>query len=263
MRTLTLAFACIGTRAEALIQHLNKLKFPVGVEALIIMQKPNQDSQTTLEASSYKFKILETIGLSKSRNAAIELSNTDFAWFLDDDVQLTNQDLVTVVKIINENTENFFKVRIGCIEWQDKTFKPYKDLTTFKKLNILQVSSIELIADLNFIKTKNIKFNENIGLGTSYKACEENNFLIDAWNSGGRFKFINQVLVRHTCIFENRILANDEIFEIRGATASRYGMVGFLLLLRWLIRYAIKEKRMSYLIALTKGYFKGYNQFLK
>ena len=64
--------------------------------------------------------------MSKSRNAAINNANSDYIWFLDDDVQITNQDINSALAIINENQANFYRIKIGCIEWHDKTFKNYK-----------------------------------------------------------------------------------------------------------------------------------------
>jgi hypothetical protein len=129
------------------------------------------------------------------------------------------------------------------------------------RLNLLQVSSIEIIADLDFIKTNNIRFNENIGLGTNYQGAEEVHFLLDAWDKGASFSFIDNVLVRHTCIFEQRVLSNKNIFTIRGATASRFGFLGYLLLIRWTIRYFIKERNFSNIIAMFQGFHRGYSLF--
>ena len=262
MKSLTLAFACIGERLPSLLANLSSIESPPQVKVVILVQKPLRDTQKIADSnSSVHIKILDSIGLSKSRNQAILISETDFIWFLDDDVQLVNKDINKALAIINNVDAEFFRVKIGCIEWPEKTFKKYKKTNKIRKLNLLQISSIEIIADLGFIKKNKITFNEKIGLGTNFNACEENNFLIDAWNLGARFEYINEVLVSHTCIFDERILANNAIFEIRGATASRFGFIGFLLILRWLLRYSFKERKVSYLTSLIKGYLKGYLQY--
>ena len=243
MKSLTLAFACIGERLPSLLANLSSIESPPQVKVVILVQKPLRDTQKIADSnSSVNIKILDSIGLSKSRNQAILISETDFIWFLDDDVQLVNKDINKALAIINNVDAEFFRVKIGCIEWPEKTFKKYKKTNKIRKLNLLQISSIEIIADLGFIKKNKITFNEKIGLGT-------------------RFEYINEVLVSHTCIFDERILANNAIFEIRGATASRFGFIGFLLILRWLLRYSFKERKVSYLTSLIKGYLKGYLQY--
>ena len=260
-KTLTLAFACIGERLPTLLNNLATLAGSEHLNIIIIVQKPLTDTSTIAENTPITIKILDTIGLSKSRNAAIKYANSDYIWFLDDDVQLTNNDITAALAIINQNKADFYRIKIGCIEWHDQTFKKYKSIKNPSKLNLLQISSIEIIANLNFIKNKNLAFNENIGLGTKYQCNEENNLLIDAWEHGAKFHFVDKVIVRHTCVFEHRVLANNEIFEIRGATASRFKVLGILLIIRWTLRYLIKEKKLSYITALIKGYTLGYKHY--
>ncbi len=261
-KTLTLAFACLGERLPKLLENLDSISSNEHVSITVLVQKPVESSKDIAKKSAHNIVILDSIGLSKSRNAAITHSFSDFIWFLDDDVQLSNTDIDSVLAIINSNDADFYRVKIGCIEWQDKTFKKYKSIKRPSKLNLLQISSIEIIANLNFIKEKQLRFNEKIGLGTKYQCNEENNFLIDAWEQGAIFKFIDQVLIRHTCIFEGRVLANNEIFEIRGATASRYGLLGYLLIIRWSLRYLVREKKISYISALIKGFFRKYQRYI-
>ena len=258
---LTLCFSALGKNLDKLTGHIESLTIPQGVEVVIVVQKFSGDVDRYL-SSKYEIHVIESVGLSKSRNKAISLVKSGYAWLLDDDVLLRESDLLDVLSIINQGTADFYRVKIGCIEWQDKTFKQYKKIDKVSRLNLLQVSSIEIIANINFIKQNQIMFNENIGLGTPYQGGEENHFLLDAWNAGAKFKFIDQVLVRHTCLFEERVLANDNIFRIRGATASRFGVVGILLLVRWLIRYSLKERKLSYIFSLLKGYIGGYRFFL-
>lgn len=259
--SLTLAFACLGQRLSSLLTNLTTLSNNKSVNLLILVQKGSPDEKPLSLPDNTKVIYLNNIGLSKSRNAAIKNATTDYIWFLDDDVALTNQDIDDALTIVKSGKADFYRIKIGCIEWQEKTFKQYRKNSKVSRLNLLQVSSIEIIANLGFIKKHQMTFNENIGLGTPYQSCEENNFLIDAWDHGAHFEFIDQVLVRHTCIFEERILATNNIFEIRGATASRYPLIGPLLIGRWLLRYLIKEKKFSYLIALLKGYCRGYTYY--
>jgi len=261
MKSLTLAFASMGNRLESLITHLKTLEIPEYVEVVITVQKPELAADTLYSQKHFKVVKLDTLGLSKNRNASIEHANSDYVWFLDDDIQFSNQDLTDALAIINNNNADFYRVQVGCIEWPEKTFKTYQPLSKISKLHLLKISSIEIIANLALIKEKQLRFNERIGLGTDYKACEENNFLIDAWEQGASFSFIDKVLIRHTCIFDDRILANEGIFEIRGATASRYRLAGIALLLRWSMRYLVKEKKKSLVLSLIKGFCKGYRSY--
>lgn len=261
--SLTLAFSCIGERLPTLLEHISALSEQVSAQVcfLVVVQKWQAEQKDLAVPKSVKLCFLPTIGLSKSRNAVIDNARTSHVWFLDDDVQLTSENIINAEQLLNSNQANFYRVNIGCIEWHDKTFKQYKVVNKVSRLNLLQVSSIEIIADLDFIKTNNIRFNENIGLGTNYQGAEEVHFLLDAWDKGASFSFIDNVLVRHTCIFEQRVLSNKNIFTIRGATASRFGFLGYLLLIRWTIRYFIKERNFSNIVAMFQGFHRGYSLF--
>ena len=262
-KSLTLAFACLGERLPKLVEHLASLSVFPQVNFVILVQKPLTTSLQIKPLEQMKIVILENIGLSKSRNAAIDHANSDFIWFLDDDVCLSDNHISEVLSILAQGNADFYRVKIGCIEWPEKTFKQYKPVNKVSRLNLLQVSSIEIIANLQLIKQHQLSFNENIGLGTPYQSCEENNFLLDAWQHGAHFQYIDRVLVRHTCVFENRVLATNKIFEIRGATASRFGLLGPVLMARWITRYLLKEKKLSYVKSLLLGYFRGYDYYKK
>lgn len=261
--SLTLAFSCLGERLPALLENISALneKINENIRFLVVVQKWQTDQKDIVAPMSVQLCFLPSIGLSKSRNAVIDNTKTSHVWFLDDDVQLTPDNIAAAENLLDSDKANFYRVNIGCTEWHDKTFKQYKKVKNVSRLNLLQVSSIEIIADLEFIKRNNIRFNENIGLGTSYQGAEEVHFLLDAWDKGASFKFIDNVLVRHTCIFEERVLSNKNIFTIRGATASRFGLLGCLLLIRWTSRYFIKERKLSNVLAMFKGFVRGYSSF--
>jgi len=261
--SLTLAFSCLGERLPALFENISALNEKVNedIRFLVVVQKWRDEQKGMITPKSVQLCFLPSIGLSKSRNAVIDNAKTSHVWFLDDDVQLTPENIIAAEKLLDSNQANFYRVNIGCIEWYDKTFKQYKKVKNVSRLNLLQVSSIEIIADLDFIKKNNIRFNEYIGLGTDYQGAEEVHFLLDAWEEGASFSFVDTVLVRHTCIFEKRVLSNRNIFTIRGATASRFGFLGYLLLIRWTIRYLIKERNLLNVFAMFKGFFRGYTPF--
>ena len=155
----------------------------------------------------------------------------------------------------------FLELRLVVLSGRKKYFKPYKNVTKVSKLNLLQVSSIEIIARRDFVQKNQLRFNENIGLGTSYQGGEEIHFLLDAWEHSGQFKFLDKTFVRHTCIFEERVLATNNIFLIRGATASRFGLVGLALLARWSWRYFKQYKNIHYVFNMFRGFLRGYKFF--
>lgn len=260
MKSLCLAFSCTGERLTNLLRMLSEIPKINGVYINIFLQNPISEFSSNSPEYLHIY-CLDNVGLSKSRNAAIVNVESDFIWFLDDDVCLTEKDVRFALNIIQEGDADFFRIRIGCIEDKRKCYKRYNKVSKVRRVNLLQVSSIEIIADLTYIKKQALQFNENIGLGTKYGGGEEVHFLIDAWERGARFVFSDTTAVYHSCREEGRTLANNEIFEIRGATASRFRSYGALLILRWSFRYFLKYKNLTYLRALVVGYIRGYNAY--
>ena len=125
------------------------------------------------------------------------------------------------------------------------------------------MNSIELVFNVSTIKQSGVVFNPNIGLGTEFPGGEEIHFLLDAYERGARFKLIHQTFVYHSCLEGGRRKTeSDSIMQIRGATASRLGLLGWPLLFRWCIRYLMRDKRLSVVTSLLSGFFKGYKRFL-
>ncbi|WOH37521.1 glycosyltransferase family A protein [Thalassotalea fonticola] len=253
----------MGTNINNLLPMIERLVVISGIDFLILHQNSNQ-----VEINEYHQSIrvlpLDNLGLSKSRNAALTYAQGEFIWLLDDDVMIEKSRLLILLKHLQNNPSvDFLRVWINCLENSDEFFKNYQHLARIHKLNLLQFSSIEIICRRDFVRQHNIQFNERIGLGTPYQATEEANFLIDAWQCNARFASYEEPFVQHTCNFEGRVLATDNIMLARGATASRYGVLGVMLSLRWGIRYLIKYKKISYFISIVKGLYLGYDGFNK
>jgi glycosyltransferase involved in cell wall biosynthesis len=262
-KKLTLAFAAIGERLDKLKGCLSIVDLIKQVQVVVVVQRWTDDHKKIIEEfPQIDFVWQQGQGLSRSRNEALAHAQGEYTWLLDDDVELQADDIAYILLYLDAHSEiDFFRVKIGCIEWRDKFFKNYKKIDKVKRLNLLQVSSIELIGRTQFIKQRQLQFNENIGLGTPYQGSEEIHFLLDAWDKDAKFEFIDKVLIRHTCIFDERVLADNNIFKIRGATASRFGLLGILLLGRWGIRSLFKEKNPIYIYHLFRGFCRGYSSF--
>ncbi|EQC1056705.1 TPA: hypothetical protein U2I44_003753 [Providencia rettgeri] len=126
----------------------------------------------------------DQLGLSKSRNLAINNSKTPYIIFSDDDNSYSS-DLIDILDRITSR----FKLQIYSfrIVTQDgEPFKLYPD-TEIKHNNrsILRLSSIENVYDLDFIKKNKILFNEDFGLGSKYPSCEQPIFAKDILDNKG------------------------------------------------------------------------------
>ncbi|WP_171022194.1 glycosyltransferase family 2 protein [Thalassotalea litorea] len=258
---LTLGFSTMAGRMESLIDMLEKLGEVAGVEILVVIQGEDEKLPACLDFVTTVFD--SQLGLSHSRNLVIENSHGQYIWFLDDDVVIEQDNLNDLLQLIaSESNSQVFRAQIGCLENRGNYYKPYATNKVLKRLQLLQVSSIELIVQRQFIIDHNIRFNEKLGLGTPLPATEEVNFLLDIESVDGSIINLNQILIYHTCHEQGRLLACDGIFKARGATASRFGVLGPLLLLRWGWRYFLRYRQLSYVKSLIRGYYQGYQALL-
>lgn len=219
----------------------------MNIETVIVVQGFAKESQSILN-DGYCNKTLviysPTVGLSISRNIALENCSSDYIWFLDDDVIINQKRLRSLIKM-DLTTYDVYIAKIFCSD--DNA--PYKNYDTSKnkkisRLDLLRCSSIEIIANVNFIKKNHIKFNTQYGLGAKYPTSEENLFLLDIFDSRGRFNKLDVFLVYHPCNEDKR--SPIELWhkvgygEAKAHVAARYGFfLGGMLIIRWGFRALI------------------------
>lgn len=92
MKSLCLAFSCIGERLTKLLEMLSNIPRIDNVDISIFLQSPGNKFVSN-DSEYLRIHCLKSIGLSKSRNAAIASVKSDFIWFLDDDVYLSEKDV--------------------------------------------------------------------------------------------------------------------------------------------------------------------------
>ena len=261
---LTLCFSTMGDRLENLIPLLANLESEK-VTILVVVQKwQSSHRQLTHSCPQAKFIWSDETGLSRSRNLAIKNTDSEFIWLLDDDVIIEPQELRDLLAFLSEQggKADIYRVRVGCSENRQGLYKQYTEQQRVSRLDLLRMNSIELVVNRRFIADKQLSFNPGIGLGTRFPGSEEIHFLLDAFDAGARIKMLHKVFVYHSCLEGGRRKAeSDAIMEIRGATASRFGVLGAALLLRWIARYFIRDKRTSVITSLLKGYLKGYKAY--
>ncbi|TKB45178.1 glycosyltransferase [Thalassotalea mangrovi] len=259
---LTLGFSATTTRLEPLLTMLARLEPDRHFEVLIVVQGEMVHGRNI--PAHIRVIHDKRLGLSRSRNQVIDHSNGQYIWFLDDDVIIQQNSLQMLLGALTTNQRSqALRGRVGCIENPNRYYKSYGENERLNRWQLLQASSIELVIDRHFIRAHGIRFNESLGLGTAMPATEEVNFLLDIEQAGGTLTNLNQVLAYHTCNDQGRVLANEGIFRARGATASRFGLLGIALLLRWGIRYFLRYRRLSYVKSMIHGYYQGYGKLVQ
>ncbi|HBL03382.1 MAG TPA: hypothetical protein DDZ61_12345 [Aeromonas salmonicida] len=199
-----------------------------------------------------------TIGLSKSRNIAIENVNSGWIWFQDDDIQLNIDNIDILHDIILEKKSDIYFVKIGSLEQKDALYKSYSHYKKHSRFNFLKISSIEIIVNAEFVKENQIKFDENLGLGTQLPCCEENKFILDCFNHSASIFYVDCVACYHTTLLSNRNIDYMNSMQAKGYLLSFVPhWLAIVLFIRWGVRFS-KISELSLFMCfrlLLQGYF--------
>lgn len=186
-------------------------------------------------------------GLSRSRNLAISNCPTKWAYILDDDVDVIDSPEPSLARILKQRPNLNAIVFNHYVD--HKIFRPIIRNIPFAPLilKILSVTSFEIAIDTEFIKNKNITFDERFGLGSTYAIGEEAIFLMDLVHIGGNIHFENKPFVNHPGKSTGLSYPTPQSVLARGAfierACSKYFL--FIALLYTVKAYPLYHKNFS------------------
>ena len=264
---LSMVFSTMEHRETVVLKMLDELSKLIKnrrlldrIEVLVVSQGVEQGIFKIGEYVSLH-KVNST-GLSVRRNYGIKVANGRFVWFLDDDVCVSEDYLMNVLEFL-DGKSNGANVITGRIFSPDVNL-PYKDYSRRGGgvLRMLRISSIEIIAEREYLQNNDIHFCEEIGLGTPLPSGEENLFLISAYQNGAVFSEIGKYIVDHPMVDPNRVERIQEnmegLMKSKGIIAKKLGgVLGFSVMLFWLIKFSLQLKSFRVPGWLINGYLKG------
>lgn len=139
------------------------------------------------------------LGLSRGRNLALNEAPFSFAVLCDDDIQLCPESLVTLKEAIPSCVPNTACIRTQLLReggqfWRDDYPAAPEIISRSTPLfwrRIQKINSMELVLNLDWIREKNIWFNEQLGLGSeNTNGGEEVVFLHDVLTNSGVIQFL-------------------------------------------------------------------------
>lgn len=176
---ITIAISTYGDRYDSALD-LAVLFKKEGFEVLIVHQAEKAVDVTP----SLNYVFTPTKGVAKSRNIAIATVKTKFIWFMDDDISVELEELNLFLDNIENNIDK--NCHLCCVKDESGALrKKYHIAQSLTKRNILNVGTIEIVADVNFVKQHNLRFNEKYGAGTDMPLGDESIFLAQIINAGG------------------------------------------------------------------------------
>lgn len=170
--------------------------------------------------TNVQYERLNYPGLSKSRNRALDLCLTKYAYIMDDDVEVDVDRIRELVEYMEAEKTDVATCQYIC---SDGSFpKKYpENIYLHDFLSSARVSSIEMCVNIEAVRKQNIKFDERFGLGADYPSGEEYIFLTDCLKKGLVVKYypittgVHPVETSGADFFTepNKVLAKREMFK--------------------------------------------------
>ena len=186
---LTVGYSTLGKRMAA-------IKFLDSVSNLVVIQNPNSDSLPVTNARIKRVE-LQSRGVAKSRNVAIENTTTEYLLFGDDDIEFKEESIDYALEYLQSNPD----ISILLLQAVDETGtlrKPYpKQAHQLKLTNSAKAATYEMIIRVPDIKKAAIRFDENFGAGAENYLGDEYIFIADALRAGLKGYFLPIVIAMH------------------------------------------------------------------
>lgn len=238
---------------------------PDNVNLLIV----NQSSKTSIENSSPKIRLIhsEENGLSKSRNLALTHALGKICVFTDDDVVFLEDFDDKIKRAFAEFPESSL-IRF---QYESQSGLPAKKYPSqpqahLSKMDLLNLSSVEMVINQKKINKKGIRFNEHFGLGSSvFEMGEEQVFAAEIRKTGGQLSYFPESLLLHPQESSAEKITDDKRYYIYGGVIKAvFGKnVLFWVLLKLFFELKNTKIRFSQLKNLLSSAFKGKNDFIK
>ncbi|CAH1522046.1 Glyco_trans_2-like domain-containing protein [Vibrio owensii] len=166
----------------------------LGFKTMIIHQSKNPDSY---EQNDSRCKIIKigSFGVTKSRNVAIKNVTTEYIWFMDDDIDVLEEQVFEFISEMPIEAE-VISTRVLNETGKPRKRYPEKGYITAKR-RTLGVGTIELIAKVRFLKENKINFPEFMGAGTDLPVGDEAVFVSKILDSKGRLYHCDKSMVIH------------------------------------------------------------------
>jgi len=259
--TLTVAISTVADRWENAEMVAQSLRNQDVDQILVIIQKCNDTTIQLLAGnrnnSSYSIVADREMGLSRSRNIAIEKTRSDYVWTVDDDVEIVPQACARIKELVASPNDVIYLARVGNRDDVGSYTRPRKK-GRIGWLYLCRANSIELILPVKEIGKRQLRFDTRIGLGTTFPTGEENLFLLNAVSLGMQVVDLGETLIRHPKIATpSKINRKDDErrWQVRGHIASKFGPpIAFALGIRWCARRFFNADFITACRNLLRGY---------
>lgn len=178
---ITVAISSLGNS----YRKIRLPKWERAIRYVILLQDAPEDlNDDWFDRSDVQVFKLEGRGLSRSRNSALSEVNSGHILFSDDDIELKAEGILALSSELATRCEYSFAVG-----WREERFPStgrFSNSYELTRFSTGRVCAPEFMIDVDAFREKNIKFDNDFGLGAQFGVGEEYVFLTDALRAGLR-----------------------------------------------------------------------------
>lgn len=184
---------------------------------LLIVNQTTPEALLNTDKSNVRIINSFEIGLSKSRNLALQNAKSDIVLITDDDVVFEKD----FQKIILNAFSKYNDAGILSFKVVDQKGRPYRKYPQQPQRHsissIENIMSVEIALNLKALKNKNLEFDERFGLGSEFQTGEEYLFVRSAIGKGLKAYFWNDFILAHSESNSGQEAGSDRIVYARAA----------------------------------------------
>jgi glycosyltransferase involved in cell wall biosynthesis len=238
-KTLTFGFSTLSNR-------VGNITFPplrADREVLVIIQNPEDRAWTGKDLSEIAMREdveiveLTSLGVAKSRNAAIDRAQGKYLIFSDDDIQFVEQGLEEAIEYLEQHPKIDLVLGAAINEKGEKRKRYPSEIGPLTKFNSAKAATYEMLIRVDAIRNKGIRFDENFGAGATNYLGDEFIFIADLIDAGGKGVSHPAVLAIHPEESSGSRWGSARDFNARLAIFDRvFGKGAFLIRLGFALR---------------------------
>lgn len=213
---LTIAFSTMPDRVKAIV-------FPerrADREILVQVQNPKEISYVVAEKSA-KLIEMRSLGVAKSRNAAIERATGKYLLFADDDITFSEEGIEKALEYLESHPDISIILTQAKDDAGELRKDYFKEIKPLRLTNSARAATYEMMIRLDTIREKGIRFDENFGAGVPNYLGDEYIFISDAIRAGLKGVHFPIVLATHPVESSGSRWGSDQDLKARGSVFAR------------------------------------------
>lgn len=231
---ITVAIATLGTRASQI-----SLPPPRPGLCYLVMIQRAPDPLPHSDRPDLTYTPLDSLGLSRSRNAALDACRTPFLVFADDDMQLETEGLCQLAQRLTEAPHLDFVAG-----WRHERFPasgPRAQPHRLRKSNAGRICAPELMVRMASVRRAGLRFDPEFGVGAPYPVGEDYIFICDMLDAGLQGEGLPIVTGSHPAASTGEHWDDAQLLKARRRVLSRcFGATAGLITTAYVFRHRKK-----------------------